>query len=87
MKIVKIIPVGVAHLKESRLNVGDLVRDHFGRLYILIKVLEKPKNWPLTYGSPWRYVASHVTPQPQLKQQQSKFKEQGLILVRRHKQE
>ena len=68
---------------QSRLNIGDLVRDHMGYHYILIEVLEPKKDRYLTGGTfagPWRYVVSDVTTGGQ---RTLRFKERALILVRK----
>ena len=61
---------------SSRLNIGDLVRDHMGYHYILIEVLGPKKGHYLSYGSPWRYVVHNG-------QRTLRFKELALILVRK----
>jgi hypothetical protein len=61
---------------QSRLNIGDLVRDHMGYHYILIEVLEPNKDRYLTDGAPWRYVVHDG-------QRTLRFKELALILVRK----
>jgi hypothetical protein len=65
---------------QSRLNIGDLVRDHMGYHYILIEVLEPKKDRYLTDGAPWRYVVSGVTTGGI---RTLRFKELALILVRK----
>ena len=65
---------------SSRLNVGDLVRDHMGYHYILIEVLEPKKGRYLSHGAPWRYAVSDVTTG---EMRTLRFKERGLILVRK----
>jgi len=68
----------------SRLNVGDLVRDHIGQHYIVVEILEYDEHRPLSYGAPWRYVVwapgkwSHGV---EIGRRQ--FKENGLVLVRK----
>ena len=61
---------------QSRLNIGDLGRDYAGHYYILIEVLEPKKGRYLTHGAPWRYVVRDCL-------RTCRFKEQGLILVRK----
>lgn len=63
-------------MNPSRLNIGDLVRDHLGYHYILIEVLEPKKGHYLTDGAPWRYVVHNGL-------RTIRFKEQALILVRK----
>ena len=60
---------------QSRLNIGDLVRDHMGYHYILIEVLEPKKG-----RYPWRYAVSDVTTGGM---RTLRFKERALILVRK----
>ena len=61
---------------SSRLNIGDLVRDHMGYHYILIEVLEPKKDRYLTDGAPFRYVVCDG-------KRTMRFKEWALFLVRK----
>ena len=71
-------------IRQSRLNVGDLVRDHIGQHYIVVEVLEYKEGRYLSHGAPWRYVVwapGKYSSGAEIGRRQ--FKENGLVLVRK----